>query len=105
MTRKARRKYSSRFKAKVAILAVRGDKSLVDLAAEYDVHRNQIQGWRDRLINGAEQLFERRSKHSIEAADAKIQELHAKIGELTMERENHVLAGDKGRDPKPWRDR
>lgn len=86
----------------MAILALRGEKTLAELAAEHDVHRNQIQEWRDRLINGAEQLFETRSKQNVESTNAKIQELHAKIGELTMERDclSHVLAGDRSRDPK-----
>ena len=57
--RRKRRNHSASFKAKVAVAAVRGEKTLAELAQQYDVHPNQIQDWRSRLVGSAERLFER----------------------------------------------
>ena len=57
--RRKRRNHSASFKAKVAVAAVRGEKTLAELAQQYDVHPNQIQDWRGRLVGDAERLFER----------------------------------------------
>lgn len=57
--RRKRRNHSASFKAKVAVVAVRGEKTLAELAQQYDVHPNQIQDWRSRLVGNAERLFER----------------------------------------------
>ena len=57
--RRKRRNHSASFKAKVAVAAVRGEKTLTELAQQYDVHPNQIQDWRGRLVGSAERLFER----------------------------------------------
>ena len=54
MTRRKRRNYSSAFKAKVALSAVKGKRTLAELAEQIDVHPNQIQGWKKRLVEGAE---------------------------------------------------
>ena len=57
--RRKRRNHWASFKAKVAVAAVRGEKTLAELAQQYDVHPNQIQDWRGRLVGSAERLFER----------------------------------------------
>jgi transposase len=86
MTRK-RRTLSAAFKAKVALAAARGDRTLAELADEFQVHPNQIVTWKKQLQESAETLFERgnRSKGDSEADNTKT--LHAKIGQLTMERD------------------
>ena len=84
--KKKRRNHSPSFKAKVALAAVRGDKTMAELAEQFDVHPNQIQDWRRKLLDQAGQLFDRGS-HSPEEAEHKVKELHAKIGQLTMERD------------------
>ena len=56
--RRKRRNHSASFKAKVAVAAVRGEKTLAELAQQYDVHPNRIQDWRGRLVGSAERLFE-----------------------------------------------
>ena len=86
MTKRTRRNHSPSFKAKVAMAAVRGDKTLAELSQQYDVHPNQIQDWKKRLVSGAEQLFENGS-HAAEGSEKKVKELHEKIGELTMDRD------------------
>lgn len=96
MTRRRRRMHAPSFKAMVAVAAVRGEVTLVELAQQYDLHPNQVQEWKKRLIAGAEQLFLDGRLQSGESTEDKLQELHAKIGELTMERD--LLSKALGRD-------
>lgn len=96
MTKRKRRNYSPSFKAKVAMAAIRGDKTLAELAQQYEVHPNQIQDWKKRLMSEAERVFERSSTHAGNGTEKKLQALHAKIGELTMERD--FLSKALGRD-------
>ncbi len=93
--RRPRRNHSPSFKAKVAMAASRGDKTLAELADHYDVHANQIQDWKKQLLEKAAQVFGA-SPPGDGMGDAKVQRLHAKIGELTMERD--FLAKALGRD-------
>ena len=62
--RRKRRNHSSVFKAKVALAAVRGDKTLGELAEQFEVHPNQIQDWRRKLLDNAAELFERNARSS-----------------------------------------
>ena len=57
MTRRKRRNHGSAFKAKVALAAVKGERTLAELAEQFDVHPNQIQDWKKRLVEGAEDVF------------------------------------------------
>ena len=91
--RRKRRNHSASFKAKVAVAAVRGEKTLAELAQQYDVHPNQIQDWRGRLVGSAERLFERGAARDNDT-EHQVKELHAKIGQLTMERD--FLSGKLG---------
>jgi len=84
--KRKRRNHSPGFKAKVALAAMRGDRTLADLAEQFDVHPNQIQDWKKRLLSNAEQLFENGNRAGKDP-EAEIKELHAKIGELTMDRD------------------
>ncbi|MCU7906307.1 MAG: transposase [Candidatus Thiodiazotropha sp. (ex Epidulcina cf. delphinae)] len=81
-----RRNHSSAFKAKVALAAVKNDRTLAEPAERFDVHPNQIQDWRKRLLNDADHLFGR-GRQQREETDEKVKELHAKMGQLTMERD------------------
>jgi len=81
-------------KAKVALAAIKGDKTLAELAQQYDVHPNQITSWKAQLVNAAAGLFSSGSaKEATPPVDLKA--LHAKIGELTLE--NDFLAGALGK--------
>lgn len=95
MSRRPRRNHSPAFKAKVALAAVRGEKTLAELAQLYDVHANQITTWRTQLQEGAAGVFG--SDNTAEAAEPAIdvKTLHAKIGELTLV--NDFLAGALGK--------
>ena len=82
MTRRSRRNHSPEFKAKVALAAVRGDKTLAELGEQYGVHATQIAQWKTQLLERAPSAFGD-SPRSEPAVDVK--SLHAKIGELTLE--------------------
>lgn len=84
--KRKRRNHSAVFKAKVALAAVRGEKTLAELAEQFDVHSNQIQDWRRKLLDNADELFNRHGRSGDEL-EPKVKELHAKIGQLTMERD------------------
>jgi len=96
MARRSRRNHSPAFKAKVALAAVRGDRTLAELAEQFDVHPNQIQDWKKQLIANAENVF---GAGLGEAAtqDQIQQKLHAKIGQLTMEKDFLAHALGHGR--------
>ena len=82
--KRKRRNHSASFKAKAALAAIRGDKTLAELAEQFDVHPNQIQDWRRKLLDKADQVFDRGGSSPSEA-EHKVKELHAKIAQLTME--------------------
>lgn len=84
--RRKRRNHSSAFKAKVALAAIKGDRTLGDLAEQFDVHPNQIQDWRKRLLENADSIFGRGQQQQEDAA-GQVKNLHEKIGQLTMERD------------------
>jgi transposase len=73
------------YKAKVAIAAIRGDRTLAQLSEQFDVHPNQITSWKDQLLEFAAEVFERGSSGKASAPAVDIKALHAKIGELTLE--------------------
>ena len=83
MSRRPRRNHSPAFKAKVALEAIRGDKTLAELAKQYDVHPNQITDWKTQLLERASAVFGETSAPAEPAADLK--QLHAKIGQQAVE--------------------
>ena len=87
MTKRTRRNHAPAFKAKVALAALKGEKTLAELAQQYDVHPNQIIACKAHLVEAALGLFG--SGGAAPAIDVKT--LHAKIGELTLE--NDFLSG------------
>ena len=89
MTRRARRTHSPAFKVKVAFAAIKGEKTLSDLAKQFDVHPHQITAWKAQLLDGAASVFGGDRGSAEPAVDLK--ELHAKIGELTLQ--NDFLSG------------
>ena len=84
MTKRSRRTHSPAFKARVALAAVKGEKTLSELAQQFDVHPNQITTWRSQLLEGAAGVFGQEKTEAKEAA-VDMKALHAKIGELTLE--------------------
>jgi len=90
MGKRTRRNHTPAFKAKVAVAALKGEKTLGELAQQFDVHANQITLWKAQLLEGAAGVFSHgRSESPAQPIDLKV--LHAKIGELALE--NDFLEG------------
>ena len=89
MSRRPRRNHTAAFKAKVALAAIKEEKTLSELAQLFDVHANQITQWKSQLLEGASGVFGGEAK--AEAATVDLKSLYAKIGELTLE--NDFLEG------------
>jgi transposase len=87
MSRRPRRNHSAAFKAKVALAAVKGDRTIAQLAEHFDVHPNQITAWKSQLEASASEIFGPGGvTPATPAVDVK--SLHAKIGELTLENDS-----------------
>ena len=83
-----RKRYDKAFKAKVAIDALRGEKTIQELATAYGVHPNMVTLWKKQLLESAEQVFEKPGKDKdAEAAENKQDELFKQIGQLQVENE------------------
>ena len=92
--RRKRRNHSAAFKAKLALAALKGDKTLAELAEQFEVHVNQITQWKSQLQERASDVFATAAERS-ESTGPDVKALHAKIGQLAME--NDFLAGALGR--------
>ena len=84
-SRRPRRNHSPAFKAKVALAAIKGDRTLAQLAEQFDVHPNQITSWKAQLEGGAADVFGPGSGNGAAHPAVDVKSLHAKIGELTLE--------------------
>ena len=82
-----RKNHKPAFKARVALEAIKGKRTAADLASQYGVHPTQIHQWKRALLDGAPEVFERGRKSVPENDPEQIKNLHAKIGELTVERD------------------
>jgi transposase len=88
MSRRARRNHTPAFKAKVALAAVKGDRTLAQLAEPFDVHPNQITSWKAQLEGGAAGVFGPGGGNVVAPPAVDVKSLHAKIGELTLENDS-----------------
>ncbi len=90
-----RKRYSADFKARVAMEAIRGDLTLAELAARHGVHHTMIGGWKRQAVEGMASLFAGGDQAVKASSEAEIEKLHAKIGQLLVERD--FLAKASGR--------
>jgi transposase len=92
MSKRPRRNHAPAFKAKVALEALKGEQTMVELSQRYQVHPNQITEWKRQLLEHAADVF---SKDRKPDQGPSVKDLHAKIGQLSME--NDFLSGALGR--------
>lgn len=82
-----RRRFTSDFKATVALEALRGDKTIQEIASQRKVHPNQVSAWKRQAMDGLGAVFSSRAERAGREHEAELHDLHAKIGELTVERD------------------
>lgn len=101
-----RKQYSPQFKAKVALEAVRGEKTISELASQYEVHPTMINNWKRQLLDEASNLFEKGNEASQtnEAQQSQIDELYRQIGKLKVERDFLASRSAKlgWKNENPW---
>ena len=96
--RRPRRNHTAVFKAKVALAALKGDKTLMELSEKFDVHANQIVQWKTQLLEGAMGIFLTPAEKRDAVGGPSVKDMQAKIGQLALE--NDFLAGALGCAPQ-----
>ena len=82
-----RRRFTAEFKSRVALDALRGDKTIQEIAARHKVHPNQVSTWKRQAVDGLGDVFSNGADRAHRDHEAEVRDLHAKIGELTVERD------------------
>ena len=82
-----RRRFTADFKAKVALEALRGDRTVQEIASRHKVHPNQVSAWKRQAVEGLGSVFSGRSGTAGASHESEVHELHAKIGQLAVERD------------------
>jgi transposase len=101
MTKRTRRNHTPAFKAKVALAAIKGERTLAELAQQFDVPPNQITQWKGQLLEGAAGVFGHGRFEAV-GAPVDLKALHAKIGELALEND-FLCHGRRSRLRERWR--
>jgi transposase len=86
MSKKKRNRYSAELKAKVALDAIKGELTVSQIAAKYGVHQTMVNSWKKQAIDNLPTAFEQKSDVA-KTPDAEVEKLHAKIGQLVVERD------------------
>jgi len=82
-----RRRFTATFKARVALEALRGDRTIQEIAARHKVHPNQVSGWKRQAVDGLNEVFSNGAERAGRDHESEVHDLHAKIGQLTVERD------------------
>ena len=82
-----RRRFSGELKAKIALEALRGDRTLQEIASKHQVHPTQVSAWKRQAVDGLGDVFSNGIERRRQDHEGEIRDLHAKIGELTVERD------------------
>ena len=91
---RTRRRFSAEFKAKVALEAIKGDETVAELATKHELHPTQIAAWKREAVEKLAQVFAERGERE-KSRDGEITKLHAKIGQLVVERDFLSKAFDR----------
>lgn len=92
---KTRRRFTAEFKAKVALEAIRGERTISDLATKHQLHPNQITQWKRQAIENLAKAFDDKGADAQAGREAEVAKLHAKIGQLVVERDFLAKAFDR----------
>ncbi|SFJ63516.1 transposase [Aquamicrobium aerolatum DSM 21857] len=92
---KTRRRFSAEFKAKVALEAIRGERTISELATKHQLHPNQITQWKRQAIENLAKAFDDKGADAQVGREAEVTKLHAKIGQLVVERDFLAKAFDR----------
>ena len=82
-----RRRFTADFKARVALESLRGDRTIQEIAAKHKVHPNQVSTWKRQAVDGLGEVFSNGTDGARRDHESEVRNLHAKIGELTVERD------------------
>ena len=95
MGKTTRKRYGAEFKAKVALEAIRGELTISQLVAKHGVHQTMINAWKKQATEGLSTVFESKPDAAGKTREADLEKLHAKIGQLIVERDFLVKASDR----------
>jgi transposase len=87
MSKTKRNRYSAEFKAKVAREALKEESTIAEIAARFNIHPNQVSDWKKQVLKGLSDVFGDKPSRNDIAHETQVKELHAKIGQLTVERD------------------
>lgn len=90
-----RKNYSADFKAKVALEAIRGEATIAELVAKHGVHQTVIHSWKRQALEGMAAIFSVKGEAKAAEKEGEIEKLHAKIGQLVVERDFLVKASGR----------
>ena len=92
---RTRRRFSAEFKAKMALEAIKGQETVAELATKHELHPSQITAWKREAVEKLAKVFDEKSAERDKSWDGEITKLHAKIGQLVVERDFLSKAFDR----------